>query len=207
MSVFSVGEQELFCEQTSRADAETRFVLRIEYERGSTAGVDRIELDADSRMAVTEEVVVDAIQKWDSESVREFVRSFDVYERTECRSGGPTEESRERWMIGSPGTDEDDGTSGGEVEAIENPVGFSAGDRVAYYVQGPESSVYGYVAEARVEKAPPWMKGSPGRADRIVNQAVLERGDDTKEIPLEWIIGTTDDDDVAAQVDRPYQDG
>lgn len=208
MGGFSIGEQDLYCEQVSRDDAETSFVVLIEYERGSSAGVDRVELDVDSRMEVTEDVVAETIREWHSDSGREFVRSFEVYERIECRHGGPTEETRERWLIDSPGTAEDDGDgSSQEAGELESPVGFSAGDRVAYYVQGPESAVYGHVAEARVEKAPPWMKGSPGRANRIVDGAVLERGGDTKDIPVEWIIGRTDDEDVAAQVDRTYEDG
>lgn len=205
MGGISVGEQDLICEQVARDDAETRFVLRIEYERGSSAGVDRVGLDVDSRMGVTEAVVTEAIREWRSDSGRKFVRSFEVYERIDCRRGGPTEETREQWQIGEAGTPNESRTSSRNAKPeLDEPVGFSAGDRVAYYVQGPDSTVYGYVAEARVEKAPPWTKGAPGREEWFVDSAILERSGDTKEIPLEWIIGTTDDDEIAAMVDRPY---
>lgn len=206
MGEFSVGDLDLFCERVSREDAETAFVVRIDYERGSTASVDRVELDVDSRMGVTEDVVAEAIREWRSETKREFVRSFEVYERIECRHGRSAEETREQRASGSSerGTN-GNGTRGQEAPELDEPVDFSAGDRVAYYVQGPGSSVYGHVAEGRVENAPPWTKGAPGRERWFVESAVLERGGDTKEIPLEWIIGTTDDEVVAAQVDRAYE--
>lgn len=208
MGGFSIGELDLNCEQVSRENAAETYVLRIEYERGSDANVDRIELDVDSRIEVTEDVVADAMREWRSASGGEFVRSFAVYERIDCRRGGPTDETRERWMTGgAEATDVDDDPSTEQAAQLVESVGFSPGDHVAYHVQGPESSVYGHVAEGRVEKAPPWTKGAPGREERIVDSAVLERGGDTKAIPLEWIVGTTDDDEIAAQVDRAYDDG
>ena len=209
MGTFSVEDQVLECEQVSRASAEPSFVLRIEYERGSDVNVDRVELDVDSRMEVTENVTAKALDEWHSSAGPAFVRSFDVYERIECRHGGPTDETREKWMIdASKGPD-----SGGRTEFSEDdevavvPIGFSVGDLVAYYVQGPDSSVYGYVAEARVEKTPPWTRGTPGRGERVVDSALLDRGGRSREIPLEWIIGKTEADDIASQVDRPYESG
>jgi len=52
----------------------------------------------------------------------------------------PVEDGVEPSTVPEPGIDAD---------------ALTEGDRVAYYVEGPHSAVYGYIAEGVVEKVPP----------------------------------------------------
>lgn len=194
MGTLSVGDQRLSFEQIAQEAADREYLLVIEYQRARGMESETVELalDVAGRQETTKDTVQDALRKWSQRSPGTTIQSFEVVEQVECRRGERIPEN------GKPGPEAIDGPVPG-VDAGE----LSPGDRVAYYVDGPHSSVYGYVAEGVVEKVPPWKRGGPSATELVRDRAVLEVGDRTREIPLAWIIGSTDDEDVADAVDRP----
>lgn len=225
MGMLSVGSQELSFEQIAKTAASREFRLVVEYDRpeGEGSGTTEIDLDVARRQEATKEAISSALRDWYDGSPATTIRSFEVVERIDCRRGesvGTTGDSRSDRTGGAETQSEaaltGDTADGGatevesEIGSIDGPApgvdadALSEGDVVAYYVEGPHSSVYGYVAEGIVETVPPWTRGVPGKGEVIQDKAVVDVGDRTREIPLAWIIGTTADDAVADAVDRQY---
>ncbi|MCU4800921.1 hypothetical protein OB920_11125 [Halobacteria archaeon HArc-gm2] len=197
MGTLTVDDQTLSFEQIARGEADQRFVLVVEYRGAAGLESATVDLDVTSRRDATKGVIEDALTAWYEGQSEVTVESFEVVERIECRRGDALDR-------GEDPADEP------EVEPIDGPEpgvdadALAEGDRVAYYVEGPHSAVYGYIAEGVVEKVPPWHRGVPGQGELIADRAVLDVGDRTREVPLEWIIGSTADSTVADAVDRPY---
>ena len=196
MGTLTVGDQTLSFEQIARAEADHELVLVVEYRGAAGLESATVDLDVTSRRDATKDGIADALAAWSESQSGVTIESFEVVERIECRRGDsldcgedPVEDGVEPIDGPEPGIDAD---------------ALTEGDRVAYYVEGPHSAVYGYIAEGVVEKVPPWHRGVPGQGELIADRAVLDVGDRTREVPLEWIVGSTGDSAVADAVDREY---
>ena len=200
MGEFAIGDQTLSYEQIAQSDAQHRYLLEISFRPSPSKQreTERKQLEIERRQEATQDRIETALHEWftdRSDSV--VIESYEVLEQIDCRRGGLVETDAERGVSDAPISSSTKSTEPG-VDSSD----ISEGDRVAYYVQGPDSSVYGYISEGIVEEVPPWEEGSQSRSHTITDEALLDLGDRTKKIPLEWIIGSTDDPAVDAAIDR-----
>lgn len=195
MGEFTVSDQVVTFEQVSAEDAERSFVLVVEYghEYVDRTSTERIPLEVSRRRAVTRDLVRETLAEW-AEASGATIRSYEVLEEVECRRGDLV---RVEGEASTPDLPPDKPVPG------VDPRSLTPGDRVAYYVGGPGDDVYGHLSEGIVEDVPPWNR-SPQRPDETVTDAVrLDVGGRVKEIPLGWIVGPSDDAEVAEAIDRP----
>lgn len=200
MGEFAIDDQTLSYEQIAQSDAQHRYLLEISFRRAPSKQREtaRQLLDIERRQDATQDRIETALREWftdRSDSV--VIESYEVLEQIDCRRGAVVETDAERGESNALSSPSSKNTERG-VDASE----ISEDDRVAYYVQGPDSSVYGYISEGIVQKVPPWEEGSQSRSQTVTEDALLDLGDRTKKIPLEWIIGSTDDPDVDAAIGR-----
>lgn len=196
MGELPVADQVLTFEQVSADDAERSFVLEVEYghEYVDRTSTERIPLDVSRRRAVTRDLVREVLADWVSEQSDATIRSYDVVEEVECRCGD---------LVRVEGRDPTPEVPSDKPAPGVDPRSLTPGDRVAYYVGGPGDDIYGHLSEGVVEDVPPWNR-SPHRHGETVTDAVrLDVGGRIKETPLAWIVGPTDDPEVAEAIDRP----
>lgn len=196
MGEFTVSDQVLTFEQVSEDDAERSFVLEVEYGREyvDRTSTDRIPLDVSRRRAVTRDLVRESLAEWFDGESDARIRSYEVREEVECRRGALQRiEGGDR----TPEVPPDKPAPG------VDPRSLTPGDRVAYYVGGPGHDIYGYLSEGIVEEVPPWSRSPHHHGETITDAVRLDVGGRVKETPLAWIVGSTDDPEVAEAIDRP----
>lgn len=193
MGELSIDGQRISYEPIAVADADRRYALEIEYgwPDGTTTDHHREELSVSRRGDVTRELVENALSEWFDGVGNVIVRRYELVEEVECRRGELLDVERE-----SPSLPEDKPLPGVDPETV------TVGDRIAYYVDGPGSEVYGHLSEAVVEEVPPRSR-SEGAGERASRAVLADVGPRTIEIPLAWIAGPVDDPEVAAAIDRP----
>jgi len=193
MSEFEADGERFSYNIIAAADAESEFVLEIEYSGGEEdePATTTVSLGVSERGDATKEVVVGRLKEWSGNNPGLEVESFEVTERQVCRSGkhlGSVEQKEEVEI---------------EVEELEPgvvPADVSTGDRVAYYVQGPGSTVYGYLTEGVVEAVSPNREHPKVESPGLVE---LDVGEQTKEVPLAWVVGDATKPAVQDAIDRP----
>jgi len=200
MGEFAIGDQTLSYEQIAQSDAQHRYLLEITFRPSPSKQreTERKQLDTERRQGATRDRIETALREWftdRSDSV--VIESYEVLEQIGCRRGALVETDAERGESDASSSSSTKNTEPGVDASV-----ISEGDRVAYYVQGPDSSVYGYISEGIIERVPPWEEGPPSRSHTVTEEVLLDLGDRTKKIPLEWIIGSTDDPDIDAVIDR-----
>lgn len=169
----------------------TKFYLEVQYlnPHGHTRS-DRWALPDDiQRSDLTADWLEETLADWQrgrSDVVR--VTEFTIEKIDMARNGFPVE--------GAEGD-----LDGAESRATDrsltiNGERFTVGDRVAYHVDGPESSVYGHTTEAVIRQLPPLDDKETAIRDERVK---IYTGDDTKVIPTSWIIGLAAD----VEIDNP----
>lgn len=191
MSEFEVDGERFSYNIISEGDAESEFVLEIEYSGGERDehGTATVSLGVSERGSATKKVVIGRLREWSENNPRLAMESFEVTERQVCRSGkhlGPVEEEVEV-----------------DVEELEPgvpPSDVSPGDRVAYYAQGPGSSVYGYLTEGVVDTVSPNREHPKVEVPGLVE---LDVGEQMKEVPLAWVVGDATETTIQEAIDRP----
>lgn len=193
MSEFEADGERFSYNIISEADAESEFVLEIEYSGGEREehATTTVSLGVSERGSATKEVVIGRLREWSENNPRLAMESFEVTERQVCRSGK---------HLGSVEQEEEVEIEVEELEPGVPPSDVSPGERVAYYVQGPGSSVYGYLTEGVVEDVSPNREHPKVEMPGLVE---LDVGEQMKEVPLAWVVGDATEPTVQDAIDRP----
>lgn len=196
MGELTVSDHTLTFEQISEDSADRSYVLTVEYGRRyvDATSTDRVPLSVSDREAVTRDVVEDALEEWFEAESDVTIRSYEVLETIECRRGELEDVERDVSTSNVP--------EGKPVPGVDART-LTQGDRVAYYVGGPGHDIYGYISEGIVEDVPPWSRSPHRHSETVTDAARLDVGGRTKEIPLAWIVGPVDSEEIADAVDRP----
>lgn len=178
------------------ADAEARFNMFATFQ--DPAGRqqhERWELDIESRGDLTVEWIEQTLTDWaDGRDDVAAIQGFEIQKIDPARRGtaadsesSPVEEQVTRVPPSM------------EATVPKSDVSVGPGDLIAYYVDGPDSAVYGHTTEAVVEDVPPIRKQN---RDPVHGKVKINTGRDTKLIPVEWVAGPADEVDV----DHPNED-
>ena len=197
---FPLGDQTLSFEEIAKSDAQRRYLLEIKcrHSDSQTTDTEHRYLDISRRQDATQDRIATPLQEWyDEQPTDVVVESYEILEQLDCRRGEFVDTEPESAPSRPQRSLSDEKPTPGV-----DPDGLHEGDRVAYYVKGPTSRVYGYISNYIVKKAPSWEEGLPSRSTTITEEAPLDLGDRTKKIPLVWIIGTVDDPEVDAAIER-----
>lgn len=199
MGELTVDDQTLTYEQIAESAADRSVAIEIEYSRRYVDGSERerIELDADRRGDVTKDLIEATLADWHEERGNVVVETYEVLEEVECRRGELVEVDHGRSR--STEVPEDKPEPGVDARVLEE------GQVVAYYVGGPGHDIYGYVSEGVVEALPPWSRSPGDNGDAVTDAVRMDVGGRSKEIPLAWIVGPVDSEEVADAVDRPRE--
>lgn len=175
------------------SEADVEYVLEIFYRTESgRAATDEIELDIEGRNDLTMAWIEQRLAVWkrdsDAESIVNFaIRSVDVARRGSNSGVLQTETPPKAEEM----------TDSTEQEVSHPSVSFTEGEKIVYYVDGPESAVYGYKSEAVVVEVPPIHRTyNPD----IVDKVRVDIGTSEKLIPLNWVVGRSAEVD---DVDQP----
>ncbi|AQL44762.1 hypothetical protein BV210_18610 (plasmid) [Halorientalis sp. IM1011] len=188
MATISVDDETLSVEVVA-AETDCNYYIRVEYD-DSTGSRQRTEwqLEVDSRSELTVDRIEQILTEWTSS--RDDVASLTSF-------------SIQRVDIARRGTSTTDEASSGTADnqpidpaTATSRFPYSPGDRIAYYVDGPDSTVYGYTTEAVVTELPPIQKQN---REPIRGKVEIDTGADTKVIPDDWIVGPAAD----VTVDKP----
>lgn len=188
MATISVDDETLSVEVLA-AETDCNYYIRVVYD-DPTGSRQRTEwqLEVDNRSELTVDRIEQILTDW--KSSRDDVASlasFSIQQVDIARRGTSTtaEASSER---------ADDQPIDTATATSEFP--YSPGDRIAYYVDGPDSTVYGYSTEAVVTELPPIQKQN---REPIRGKVEIDTRPDTKLIPADWVVGLAAD----VTVDKP----
>ena len=190
MATISVDDETLSVEVVA-AETDCNYYIRVEYD-DPTGLRQRTEwqLEVDSRSELTVDRIEQILTEWTSsrDDVASLV-SFSIQQVDIARRGASTTDEA------SSGTADDQPI---DPATATSEVQYSRGDRIAYYVDGPDSTVYGYTTEAVVTELPPIQKQ---QREPIRGKVEIDTGPDTKLIPTDWISGLAAD----VTVDQPNE--
>lgn len=192
MTQISIGDDNLDVEVVAEG-TDSQFYIRVEFEDiDGNRRRNEWQLNVENRRGMTIEWIEEMLTEWkarrdDVASLATFsIQKVDVARRgyrTDLK-GAPTppaDPTDEESLLGQANT--------GEFK-------YSVGDRIAYYVDGPESTIYGYTTDAIVIDLPPIERRNK---EPIQEKAEVDTGVNTKLIPTEWIVGPASEVDI----DRP----
>ena len=185
MAEITVGDDTLDVDIIA-ADTESQFYIRVEYE--DPAGERRRnewQLDVDKRSELTVDWIEQTLSQWSER--RDDVASLGSFliQRVDVARRGAN-------------IDTDSATSPTDDQPIDPATAtsdfpYAQGDRIAYYVDGPDSTVYGYTTDAIVTELPPIHKQ---HREPIQGKVEIDTGIDTKLIPTDWVVGPAADVDI-----------
>lgn len=190
MAAITVGDETLDVEIIAM-DTDPQFYIRVEFQ--DTTGAHRRnewQLDVDKRSDLTVDWIEQTLSEWTArrDDVASLV-SFSIQRVDVARRGA--------------NIDTDSATSPTDDQPIDpatatSDLPYAKGDRVAYYVDGPDSAVYGYTTDAIVTELPPIHKQ---HREPLQGKVEIDTGVDTKLIPTDWVVGPAADVDI----DRPNE--
>lgn len=172
------------------SDSEARYEIVVEYEtENGNRQREHWRLDVEARGDLTTDWLETTLTDWiQSHEDAEAIRGFEVRKIDPARRGSNVDEEEADVPIDTEAT-------ASRMASTRSPVdvSFRQGDRIAYHVGGPDSSVYGHTTEAAVTELPPLKKQ---HRDPIHGKVEIDTGTDTKLIPVEWVVGLADEVEV-----------
>jgi len=191
MSEFEIAGERFSYNIISKGDADLEYLLQIEYSGPSAESTATISLGVSGRGDATKKVILKRLREWSENNPEMEIQSFEVAERQVCREGthlgtvAETDVAAADSDIPGPGV---------------SPSSVSVGDRVAYYVQGPGSTIYGYISEGIVDGVHPEEDYPKVATSGCVE---LDTGEQSKMIPLAWVVGDATEPAIEDAIDRP----
>lgn len=190
MTDFEIGGRRFSYDTPSDEDSRESHIEILYSIRGEQSSA-TIEASVTSGETVERADIVDSLEGWQANNPLAKIVEFEVVESRKVASGNFVE------VVDSTDVA---GLEEGEPEPGVRARELSEGSRVAYYVRGPGSSVYGYMSEGVVERV------LPDREHPEVEQAgcvELDVGSQEKLVPLAWVVGDATDDDIREAIDKP----